>query len=123
MCDHEEHSALTRRCRGIRQVVAPAHFPSGDRQPVAELALAPGELADRYSLKFGEGEDGLDYFRAAAIEVPSGQQLLLLRYRRAPTPGTIVYADAGADPAACRKELLQELGLTEADLTWWPEAR
>jgi len=114
---------VRRKGRKIHQVAAPARFPSGERRPVAELALEPAELTDRYSLEFGDGDDGLDYFRAAAIELPSGQQFLLLRYRGAPTSGTMVYADVGADPAACRKELLGELGLTEADLTWWPEAR
>lgn len=105
----------------VRQV-APRRFPSGDRRAIAIIGLEPEALAERYDLAFEQGVDDLDYFSAAAIELSSGAQLLLLRYLRLPEPGTEVMADAHADPVACRRELLRELGLTEADLTWWPEA-
>jgi hypothetical protein len=77
-------------------------------------------LQQRYGLKFEEGEDDLDRYELAAIPIADGGQLWLLRYRRAPSPGTVVYADSAADPAPTREQLLAMLGLSHEDLSWWP---
>lgn len=87
---------------------------------MAVLRLEPAALQARYGLRFEEGADDLDRFVLAAIALPNGDQLWLMRYMRAPEPGTVVYADSAADPTSKRSELLAILEIGEDDLSWWP---
>lgn len=82
------------------------------------LAASPEWLADRYHLAFFAGSDNLDAYRAAAVRLPSGRRIGLLRHEGAPDGGTEVHADAQDDPAAAVSELLAALGLPPGTCTW-----
>lgn len=105
---------------GPKQVRPHDRWPSGDSRPIAVLSLEPDALEERYGFIFQETHDDLDYYALAAIDV-AGEQLWLIRYRGAPQPGTVIYADAAADAGVKRDELLAILELSSADLTWWLE--
>ncbi len=102
----------------VQQVPPHEYSLSGDGRPIAMLALEPDELAARYGLAFEEGYDTLDYFERAAIALADGSQVWLMRHRGNPVAGTIIYADAAADPSRVRGLLAHALGLDEADFLW-----
>ena len=102
----------------VRQVLPHEYWPSGDSRPIAMLALEPDELASGYGFAFEEGYDALDYFKRAAIALADGSQVWLMRHRGNPVAGTIIYADAAADPSRVRGLLAHALGLDEADFLW-----
>ncbi len=102
----------------VRQVTPHQRFPSGDSRALVMLTGEPRELAARYGLSFEEGEDDFDAFQLAAIALADGSQAWLLKYRGEPTPGTVVYVDAGADFAQAKALLAQALELTDEDILW-----
>ena len=95
-------------------------WPSGDDQSIAVLQMEPSDLEERLGLRFAEGTDDLDYFRDAAVSLPSGRRLLLVRYLRNESPGTEVRADANDDAAKARSELAEALG-GDSIFTWVSE--
>lgn len=102
----------------IRQVPPHARWPSGDSRALATIRFSPEELAARYGLVFERGCDDLDWYQLAAIALPDGAQVWLIRHRGNPAPGTVVDIDAGADFARTKAQLTQALGLTDADFLW-----
>jgi hypothetical protein len=102
----------------VRQVKPSDRWPSGDGRPIAVLRFEPEFLKRRYGLTFEESNDDLDFYELAAIELGDGQQVWLMRYRNAPGPGTVVYADSTVDPAQTRAKLIEGLGLSLEDLNW-----
>jgi hypothetical protein len=103
--------------QGIEQV-QPQPWANGHGECIAVLAASPTWLADHYELQFFEGFDNLDDYRAAAVRLPSGRILGLLRHAGAPDPGTEVHADPLDDPDHAVSELLDALGLPSSACTW-----
>jgi hypothetical protein len=95
-------------------------WPSCDARPIAVLRLEPEELGARLHLLFSDGEDDLDRLKQAGLRLFDGEQILLVRYLRAPTPGTDVYGDAGANAAELLERFLAATGLRRADVAWQP---
>ena len=102
----------------VQQVQPHDLFPSGDYRDLAEIGASPDELAARFGLVFAKLLDDLDWFKLAAIALPDGSQLWLIKYRGDQYPGTLVRVDAGADLTQPRDQLAQVLGLTRADFLW-----
>src|SRR5688500_3529573 len=104
--------------QGRFQQVQPRPFPSGYGETIAMLEPSPEWLAAQYGLSFFDGTDNLDDYRAAAIQLPSGRMVGILRHVGAPDEGVEVQADAHDDPAAAVDELLNCLGLPPSTCTW-----
>src|SRR5262245_19643084 len=96
-------------------------WPSRNYRPIAMIRLEPNELEDRLGIRFADDYDDLDYLKHAVLVLSSGDQLLLVRYRRAPQPGTEVNADAASDFARVRGQFLTDTGLAVSDVTWTPD--
>lgn len=96
-------------------------WPSGTGKAIAVLRLGPEELTARYSLRFVEDYDNLDYYVASGVRLPSGRRVVLLRHRGNPDPGTVVEADSRDNSSEARRELLDALGLAEEAFAWTPE--
>lgn len=79
--------------------------------------MEPATLERRYGLTFEQDHDDLDHFELAAIALTEGQQLWLMRYRDAPSRGTVVYADSDVDPLVARDDLLAVLDLPIEELS------
>jgi hypothetical protein len=62
------------------QQVQPEPWPSGYGEAVAMLDVALDLLANRYGLRLFEGADNLGDYHAAAIRLPSGRMIGLLRH-------------------------------------------
>lgn len=105
----------------IRQV-PPRDFPSRDSRYIAMLDIDEPALSERSGLVFEEEDGQHDRQRFAYVQLSSGQLVLLMRFLHQPREGMLVLADVEADGAACRQLLLRELGLTEPDILWRPEA-
>ncbi len=58
---------------------------------IAVLNYEPDALSEKYTLKFTESYDQLDYFKAAILEVDSSKQFALVRYRGCPSPGAEIW--------------------------------
>ena len=91
-------------------------------QPIAVLALSPGELDRRYGIRFEASRDDLDKFDAALLELQNGHQFALLRYSHSPSAGTELYAAESADPAQARREFLEAFSLPASELEWVRES-
>lgn len=96
-------------------------WKSGKDQTVGVLRSEPDELAKSHGVVFVDAHDDLDSFKEAVIDLSSGDQVLLVRYRGNQSPGTEVWADSAADAQQMRNELLSELGLDASAFTWIPE--
>jgi hypothetical protein len=100
---------------GIWQV-EPRPFPSRDHRPIAQVALGPLELASRFGIRFREKSwEDLGPFRFAALDLAGGDQVWLVQHLEG-TPH--VYVDFLADFALVAIELMNALGLTEAEMPW-----
>lgn len=93
-------------------------WPSRDHRPIAVLRPEPGELGQKLSITFRDDRDDLDELRYAGLRLSGGDQILLVRHRRAPRPGTEVHADAGSDGAAVLQRFLCETGVSPHEVTW-----
>jgi hypothetical protein len=93
-------------------------WPSGQARSIAVVQIEPSELQSRYGIVFSDGYDDLDYFAEAAVQLPSGQRLLLVRYRHHPSSGTEVRADANDDAQKARQELLRALNTDDSVFSW-----
>lgn len=100
------------------QQVESQSWPSGDCNPIAILSLEPADFQIRYGIKFVEGADDLDTFRAATIRLSSGRHVLLMRYTGSPGAGTDVFGDVSEDAADLRRELLRAFQLEDSMLMW-----
>lgn len=92
------------------------HFPSGGSRPIAVLIAEPDDLAVRYGLRFEAGQDDLDDFRFAILDLGAGREASLVRHRRDPNPGTVVRVDAATNAEAALRRLEVALGLTKTDI-------
>jgi|SRR5215212_2752460 len=101
----------------FQQLFVPTHWPSGDGVPVAKLEMGPGELAERFGIRFARGSDDLDEFEEAGIVLDSGRPLLLMRYEGEP-PGTNLLIDAADNAAEARNEFLRAFGLNADAFSW-----
>lgn len=95
-------------------------WPSADCRPVAVLHPEPVDLQRGLGIAFRDGRDDLDDLKYAGLKLSSGDQVLLVRHRRAPKPGTEVYADAGVDSVRLVERLLLDTGLSRDDVAWSP---
>lgn len=98
--------------------VQPEPWPSGYGEIMALLNASPESLAARFGLSFFEGTDNLDDYRAAAIRLPSGRRIALVRHIGAAFSGVEVHADAHDEPAMVVDELLESLDLPRGTCTW-----
>jgi len=73
-------------------------------------------------VQFRPGSDDLGSFIEAALRLPSGRAVLLVR-RPDPSPGIGVWADTADDPTAALGELLSVLNLGKNDVAWPPPRR
>lgn len=96
----------------------PQPWPSGYGEVVAILDMSLASLADRFSLDVYDGTDNLDDYSAAAIQLPSGRRVGLLRHAGSPANEVEVYADAHEDPDAVARELLDALDAPPAACSW-----
>lgn len=89
----------------------------GVSKPLAQLKLEPAELRKRVGIRFEESEDDLDRMQVAIVRIPAGRTYVLVRYRNAPEPGTIVLSDFKKSEASrCVNSLLRGLHLRNEDL-------
>lgn len=98
--------------------VAAPRFPSGESRPIAVLLAEPDDLAARHGLRFAAGQDDLDDFRFAVLDLGGDLQASLVRHWGDPNPGTVVRVDATADAEAAFRRLEAALNLTGADILW-----
>jgi hypothetical protein len=86
-------------------------------RPIGIIALEPGDLTERYGLRFHVDER--DGSTAALVRTGAGHQYMLLRHFDAPGPGTEVLAsELSNDPDRDLRELLQALELSPQIVTW-----
>jgi hypothetical protein len=100
----------------FEQIDNPATEPL---RPIAVLRLEPEDFTSQFGVEFEEGSDDLDFTRTALIRLGSGLEAGLLRYARAPEPGTELHAPAqSVEPESALQEFLSEFGLDEGDVRW-----
>lgn len=93
-------------------------WTSRDCRPIAVLRPEPADLGRKLGIEFRDDRDDLDELEYAGLRLPSGDQILLVRHRHAPNPGTEVYGDAGADSVLLLERFLAATGLS-SDLVSW----
>lgn len=103
---------------GRFQQVQPEPWPSGYGAIVGVLETSPELLSARHGLSFFDGTDNLDDYRAAAIQLPSGRRVAMIRHAGAPPNAVEIHADAHDDPATVIDELLGALDLPRRKCTW-----
>ncbi len=112
---------------------APVQVPIGTlplegMAPHAVLHLREAEIAPRLGVEFEDGEDGLDVFRGAGLDV-SGERAAILVHNGNPGgcaqvyltdgPGYVQGADGWEADARHRVDgVLDALGIAEVDV-WW----
>ena len=101
--------------------VTEGRWPSGREQIIGILTSDPAQLAEVNHIEFSPGSDDLDTFLQAALRLPSGRPVLLMRYSKMPTTGTLVLADSLDDPAEARRELLLILHQSLHGFSWTPD--
>jgi len=92
-------------------------WPTGDNQPLLLMLRSPRELAETFGLVFVRGVDDLGDVEVAAVRGTFGVAGLV-RYADAPFEGTTVFVDVAADFEATHRAVVDEFGLTDADLGW-----
>lgn len=107
---------------GRYQQIQPQPWPSGYGEAIALIEPSPEWLSAEYGFSFFEGTDNLDDYRAAAVKLPSGRMVGILRHAGAPYEGVEVHADVRDDVRDAVRELLQALELPEDVVTWIREA-
>lgn len=92
-------------------------WPTGETTPIAVIAAEPADLT---GVVWGDGvTDGLGEFAWAAVEVPGGVRLLLVRYVWSPSAGIEVFAERHDDAhAAGVWALLRQFDLPSGAVTW-----
>lgn len=105
---------------GIVQV-HPEPWPSGYGDAVAMLDVPLQVLAERLSLDLFTGDDNLGDYEAAAIQLPSGRTVGLLRHSGAPDGETEVHADSQEEPSEVIRELLDSLQMPPSACSWLRE--
>jgi hypothetical protein len=107
---------------GRYQQIQPELWPSGYGEVIALIKPSLEWVSAQYGLSFFEGTDNLDDYHAAAIRLPSGRMVGILRHVGAPYEGVEVHADAHDDVHDAVRELLQALELPEDAVAWMREA-
>jgi len=82
------------------------------------LRYEPDELFNKFGFIFNEDYDNLDDYKFTALEDKQIGQILLLRYRNHPIPGTEVHVDSLISVKDVYKVLHNELQLDLSDITW-----
>lgn len=91
-------------------------WPKGLEEDALQLSLNPEEIARRSNLKFEEGQDSLDAFLAAVVDIGDGKSFAFQRHLHSPTPGTTVLLRQGSiEELTCLVRLLR---LKLSDVTW-----
>lgn len=98
--------------------VQPQPWPSGYGEVAAVLDLNLEAMAERCSLDLYGGADNLGDYAAAAIQLPSGRRVGLLRHEGLPLDEVELHADAHDDPDAAMRELLETLDLPLSTCSW-----
>lgn len=92
---------------------------AGSLRTIAVLRYEPGDLAERYGLRFTEAPSNLGESLAALVQTRPGRQFMLLGHVDAPTPGTEVLAsDQFSDPVGDLHEFLAAFDLNSDAVTW-----
>ena len=92
---------------------------AGSLRPIAVLRYEPGDLAERYGLRFTEAPSNLGDSLAALVQTRPGRQYMLLRHADAPTSGTEVLAsDQSSDPGGDLHEFLTAFDLSSDAVIW-----
>jgi hypothetical protein len=95
-------------------------FPNGGL-PMAQVAVAPADLAARFGVVFERGQNNLDDFLLAAFALPDGSQAWLIRHVQATeeqNAGMHVIADASHQPSILVRLVVEALDLVEDELLW-----
>lgn len=87
-------------------------------EPIAVLALEPADLEKRLGIAFQQSFDNLDHVDIALLELDSRERFALIRHRGAPTPGTGVHVPHSQASARTLDEIVKQLGLAPAELSW-----
>ena len=98
-----------------------SRWPSGIARSAAMFSVTPEELTARAGVVFEAGVDGLDYYRAVGLELPSGRRVHLVWNERAPVLGLQLDADGADDLVAAREETMATLRLMPSELMWSPD--
>lgn len=98
--------------------VQPTPGPSGHGDAVAVVGVPIDEFAARHGLPRFDGADNLARYRAAAVRLPSGRRIGLLRHDGAPDRGTEIHADSADDPQEVVRELVRAAGIARSSVTW-----
>src|SRR5438552_3020172 len=78
---------------------------------IAVLRMEPGDLSERFGLRFDSGADDLGESLGALVQTASGRQFALMRYLDSPTQGTEVLAsESSGDPATELHDFLDAFG-------------
>jgi len=93
-------------------------WPSGKDQALAVLRQEPEELTQTLAIDFRDGADELGSYKEAALLLPSGRQVLLIRWVLSDNKGTEVLVDSSDDSTSAFEEVLDSLGLLLADIQW-----
>jgi hypothetical protein len=101
--------------------VQPEPWPSGYGDAVAMLDTPLEVLAERLSLDLFTGDDNLGEYQAAAIQLPSGRIIGLLRHIGGPDGETEVHADSHEEPSEVIRELLESLQMPPSACSWLRE--
>jgi len=88
---------------------------------LAAFAFTPTELSGRLGCTFERGSDDLDHFQALGLRLPSGRDVLLLWYERAPVKLTSIEVDGADSAEAALREFFAVTGLRRDEIVWWGE--
>ncbi len=100
---------------GLLEPVQGEHIPD---EPIAVLDLEPADLEKRLGIAFQQSFDNLDYVDIALLELDSHERFALIRHRGAPSPGTEIHVPHSQASARKLDEIVRQLGLAPADLSW-----
>jgi hypothetical protein len=108
----------------LKQVDPHPLFSGKDSEDVALIKYSPKELSAKYGLVFERGVDDFDEYQLCAIELSSGLQAWLVRYKDYPTSDTTISMDYAvahngvAEVEAVVEEVKLLLNLTDKDISW-----
>lgn len=97
-------------------------WPKGLHFPGAVIGVDPSELEKR-GAQFFEDSDDLDRYKAALLRFEDGTQCALVRYARAPKPGTSIWVEKSSpDIQVVVENVLDVFDLPRHCITWEGEA-
>ena len=88
--------------------------------PVLSLRQNLEALAGQFGFPLQQGQDDLDEYKVAYLQLENGCKFLLMRYRGSPDDMIDIYIPAGqSDHHRCLDDILKELGAVKSDVIEW----